>query len=86
MSLPESCPVCGDKPIRPFLYGMVERWPWKWSLIGVLFNLRRPYVSVICWRCKNIIGHDDRGRYESVGVKELAACRIKWEDRHVRGR
>lgn len=45
----ERCPNCGHIFV-PFLRGMVQSW-WR-----KLF--RRPYCAVICYACKEIVGHE----------------------------
>lgn len=57
----DDCPKCG-KPFRPFLRGEVQKsidlfnpeW-WKW-LVGRPNNWR--YCALICWECKEIVGHE----------------------------
>jgi len=47
----DRCPNCGHEPFEPFLRGIVHSW-WR-----KLF--RKPYCAVICWQCKEIVGHED---------------------------
>jgi len=50
------CPNCGAEPFESFLRGQVQRakrtlfsWP--------PFKLR-PYCSVVCYSCKEVVGHE----------------------------
>jgi hypothetical protein len=47
------CPKCGVEPFESFLRGMVQRRKRKWFLFGREW----PYCSIICWKCKEIVGH-----------------------------
>ena len=49
----EKCPRCGVEPFDPFLRGQVQRW--KWSLLTLSI---RPYCTIICSSCKEIVGHE----------------------------
>ncbi len=64
----ERCPSCGHTPFDPFLYGQVQRSPfpwWTWLIpLGPLFVKERPYCSLICWGCKEIVGHVHPGTRE----------------------
>ena len=59
------CPNCFDRPFRPFMRGQVQR-----SLLGQLLAITRwfirhdpsqprpGYCALICWECKDIVGHE----------------------------
>lgn len=49
----ETCPLCQAAPFRPFLRGLVQRWPRKWWI-----GPRRDYCALICWECKEIVGYE----------------------------
>ena len=49
----ESCPHCGASPFDPFLRGQVQRW--RWSLLRLEI---RPYCTLICSTCKEIVGYE----------------------------
>jgi hypothetical protein len=49
----EKCPRCGVEPFEPFLRGMIQRR--KWDLINLCI---RPYCTLICTTCKEIVGHE----------------------------
>jgi len=66
LQIPEplhTCPNCGAHPFESFMRGSVQRakrsWftPWK----------ERPYCSIICDMCKEIVGHE----YPFLGEIEL---------------
>lgn len=44
------CPKCGSAPFEPFMRGQVQS-AWRKAF-------RRPYCSVICASCKEIVGHE----------------------------
>jgi hypothetical protein len=49
----EKCPRCGVEPFEPFLRGQIQRGKWD------LLRLRiRPYCTLICTACKEIVGHE----------------------------
>lgn len=55
----EVCPKCGARPLVPFLRFMVARdmfSPWR-ALLRAL-GRGRPQFCVICWQCKEIVGHE----------------------------
>jgi hypothetical protein len=59
------CPNCRE-PFYPFLRGQVVRFDW--------FGLRKRIYCLICWACKEIVGHEDaRGRGEML----CATCKGK---------
>ena len=46
------CPKCKHKPFENFLRGQVQRGKkWFWLI-------KRPYCVVICYNCKEILGHE----------------------------
>lgn len=49
----EKCPRCGVEPFEPFLRGQIQRG--RWSLLKLEI---RPYCSLICSACKEIIGYE----------------------------
>jgi hypothetical protein len=50
------CPLCEAHPFRAFLWGQVQRSPFKW---WQLWGSHRPYCAVICEECKEIVGYED---------------------------
>jgi hypothetical protein len=62
------CPACFHSPFRSFMRGIVQRgkrsvlMPWR----------TRPYCSIICDYCKEIVGHEEptTGKFE-IKVKYL---------------
>ena len=49
------CPKCRE-PFEPFLRGQVTRFAW--------FGLRKRIYSLICYACKEIVGHEEK----SIGI------------------
>jgi hypothetical protein len=49
----ERCPRCGVAPFEPFLRGQVQRG--RWSLLKLEI---RPYCTLICSACKEIVGYE----------------------------
>jgi len=45
----KNCPRCGA-PFESFLRGQVARFGW--------FGIRKRVWAVICWSCKEIVGHE----------------------------
>lgn len=52
------CPNCGATPFDPFLRGLVQRSPWTWRTPWLPFGKPRPYCTLICWECKEIVGYE----------------------------
>lgn len=52
-----ACPRCGASPFEPFLRGMVGR-PTRTLLSWPPYK-RRPYIALICWACKQIVGWEE---------------------------
>jgi hypothetical protein len=51
----DRCPACGTEPFKPFMRGQVQRSKFTWWGLGG----PRPYCSVICSECKEIVAHED---------------------------
>lgn len=54
-----ACPKCCAYPFRPFLYGQVQRERglgdlWRW----IMRQPKLGVVTLICWNCKEIVGHE----------------------------
>jgi hypothetical protein len=76
----ERCPRCEAEPFDPWLRGQVqrERYPWWARLLPRRWRARyaRPYCSLICAECKQLVGHESPSQADMVYelLKELQAC------------
>lgn len=66
----ERCPCCKAEPFEPWLRGQVQRdrYPWWARVLPIRWRVRfkRPYCSLICTKCKSLIGHESPGQTDMI--------------------
>lgn len=74
MNIPSKCPNCGAEPFVTFLRGQVARpdrawyWPFK----------RRPPFAIICYDCKEVVGHEWNKIIDMMGMCHLSERDVAW--------
>jgi hypothetical protein len=53
-----TCPNCGASPFCPAYRGVVQRSRYSWKTLWLPIGKPRPYCTLICSSCDEIVGYE----------------------------